>query len=54
MASMEEDFPRGGTEKKTTDSKKVKAHEVDNLFETRETVVTKKRKTVQQDGKQKN
>ncbi|XP_052401989.1 protein RRP5 homolog isoform X1 [Carassius gibelio] len=53
MASMEEDFPRGGTEKKTTDSKKVKAHEVDNLFETRETVVTKKRKTVQQDGKQK-
>lgn len=50
---MEEDFPRGGTEKKTTESKNVKAHEVDNLFETRETVVTKKRKVVQQDGKQK-
>ncbi len=35
MASMEEDFPRGGTEKKTTESKNVKAHDVDNLFEVR-------------------
>ncbi|KAF4118411.1 protein RRP5 homolog [Onychostoma macrolepis] len=53
MASMEEAFPRGGTEKKTTESKTVKAHEVDNLFETRETVVSKKRKIAQQDEKQK-
>uniref|UniRef100_A0A673NID0 Protein RRP5 homolog n=1 Tax=Sinocyclocheilus rhinocerous TaxID=307959 RepID=A0A673NID0_9TELE len=33
MASMEEDFPRGGTEKKNTESKNVKARDVDNLFE---------------------
>uniref|UniRef100_A0A673FLS3 S1 motif domain-containing protein n=1 Tax=Sinocyclocheilus rhinocerous TaxID=307959 RepID=A0A673FLS3_9TELE len=51
---MEEDFPRGGTEKKTTEPKNVKAHGLDNLFETRETVVTKKRKLVQQDEKKKN
>ncbi|KAI2668205.1 hypothetical protein H4Q32_004873 [Labeo rohita] len=50
MASMEEDFPRGGTEKNTTEPKKcVKKHDVDNLFETRETAVAKKRKVVQQD-----
>ncbi|XP_016326215.1 protein RRP5 homolog [Sinocyclocheilus anshuiensis] len=53
MASMEEDFPRGGTEKKTTESKNVKTRDVDNLFETRDTVVTKKRKVARQDEKQK-
>lgn len=35
MASMEEDFPRGGAEKKTTEPKRVKSHDVDNLFEVR-------------------
>lgn len=35
MASMEEGFPRGGTVKKTTKSKNVKAHDVDNLSEVR-------------------
>ncbi|XP_073698661.1 protein RRP5 homolog [Garra rufa] len=47
MASMEEDFPRGGTEKATESKKSVKAHDVDNLFETREKA--KKRKVVQKD-----
>ncbi|XP_051559208.1 protein RRP5 homolog [Myxocyprinus asiaticus] len=49
MASMEEDFPRGGTQKKTSEPKPSKTHEVDNLFETREPEVKKKRKTVKQD-----
>ncbi|XP_034155929.2 protein RRP5 homolog [Pangasianodon hypophthalmus] len=48
MASAEEDFPRGGPIKKTSEqktSKTTKHHvEVDNLFETREPVVKKKKK----------
>lgn len=32
---MEEDFPRGGAEKKTSGPKHVKTHDVDNLFEVR-------------------
>ncbi|KAK7165863.1 hypothetical protein R3I93_005826 [Phoxinus phoxinus] len=44
MASMEEDFPRGGAEKKTSGPKHAKTHDVDNLFETRETLVKKKKK----------
>ncbi|KAI7811133.1 protein RRP5 homolog [Triplophysa rosa] len=45
---MEADFPRGGTQKSSVD-KSVKSHEVDNLFQTQEPVVKKKRKTVKQD-----
>ncbi|XP_056628224.1 protein RRP5 homolog [Triplophysa dalaica] len=45
---MEEDFPRGGTHKSSVD-KSVKSHEVDNLFQTQEPEVKKKRKTVKQD-----
>lgn len=44
MASVEEDFPRGGAVKKTTEPKHVRTHDVDNLFDTRETVVKKKKK----------
>lgn len=32
---MEEDFPRGGAVKKTSGTKHVKTHDVDNLFEVR-------------------
>ncbi|XP_051723103.1 protein RRP5 homolog [Ctenopharyngodon idella] len=54
MASMEEDFPRGGAEKKTTEPKRVKTHDVDNLFENRETAVKKKKKrNVEQDEEEK-
>ena len=36
MASTEEDFPRGGVEKKSTESKVVEERrEVDNLFQVR-------------------
>ncbi|XP_067297092.1 protein RRP5 homolog [Pseudorasbora parva] len=50
MASTEEDFPRGGAEKKTTEPKHLKTHDVDNLFDTRETVVKRKKKSgVEQD-----
>ncbi|XP_062399126.1 protein RRP5 homolog [Sardina pilchardus] len=54
MASIEEDFPRGGTVKTTQPTKTDKAHvEVDNLFETRAPEVKKKRKsTNQQDEEQ--
>uniref|UniRef100_A0A4W5L3E2 Protein RRP5 homolog n=1 Tax=Hucho hucho TaxID=62062 RepID=A0A4W5L3E2_9TELE len=47
MASTEEDFPRGGKTKQTTESKAepVRRHtEVDNLFETHEPEESKKRK----------
>ncbi|KAM9455011.1 protein RRP5 homolog [Clarias gariepinus] len=48
MASAEEDFPRGGPAKKSSEpktSKTTKPHvEVDNLFETREPEVKKKKK----------
>ncbi|KAI4899783.1 hypothetical protein NFI96_011797 [Prochilodus magdalenae] len=45
MASMEEDFPRGGPAKKSSESKAAKPRvEVDNLFETKEPAVKKKRK----------
>ncbi|XP_048052287.1 protein RRP5 homolog [Megalobrama amblycephala] len=53
MASMEEDFPRGGAEKKTTEPKRVKTHDVGNLFENRETAVKKKKKNVEQDEEEK-
>ncbi|KAL7852604.1 hypothetical protein SRHO_G00183890 [Serrasalmus rhombeus] len=44
MASMEEDFPRGGPAKKSSESKAAKPPvEVDNLFETQEPAVKKKR-----------
>ncbi|KAM9362984.1 protein RRP5 homolog [Symphorus nematophorus] len=53
MASMEEDFPRGGTAKKPTESKTVvQRTEVDNLFQSNEQAETKKRKgAVKDDGK---
>ncbi|XP_041840076.1 protein RRP5 homolog [Melanotaenia boesemani] len=45
MASVDEDFPRGGTTKKTTESKiVVDRTEVDNLFQSNEQTETKKRK----------
>ncbi|XP_046899644.1 protein RRP5 homolog isoform X2 [Hypomesus transpacificus] len=46
MASLDEDFPRGGTGKKAeTKAKPVRHHtEVDNLFQTHEPAETKKRK----------
>ncbi|XP_072319242.1 protein RRP5 homolog [Eucyclogobius newberryi] len=45
MASMEEDFPRGGTAKKPTESQiVVQRSEVDNLFQSSEQSETKKRK----------
>ncbi|XP_026215037.1 protein RRP5 homolog isoform X2 [Anabas testudineus] len=53
MASLEEDFPRGGTAKKPTESKiVVQRTEVDNLFQPNEPAETKKRKgAVKDDGK---
>lgn len=45
---MEEDFPRGGTQKISV-AKPVKSHEVDNLFQAHEPEIKKKRKTVKQD-----
>ncbi|XP_042340555.1 protein RRP5 homolog isoform X2 [Plectropomus leopardus] len=53
MASMEEDFPRGGTAKKPTESKiVVQRTEVDNLFQSHEQTETKKRKgAAKDDGK---
>uniref|UniRef100_UPI0037E730AC protein RRP5 homolog n=1 Tax=Semicossyphus pulcher TaxID=241346 RepID=UPI0037E730AC len=53
MASVEEDFPRGGMAKKPTESKiVVQRTEVDNLFQSNEQVETKKRKgAVKDDGK---
>ncbi|XP_069561077.1 protein RRP5 homolog isoform X2 [Brachyistius frenatus] len=45
MASVEEDFPRGGTSRKPTESKiVVQRTEVDNLFQSNEQTETKKRK----------
>ncbi|KAJ8365798.1 hypothetical protein SKAU_G00146290 [Synaphobranchus kaupii] len=44
MASVEDDFPRGGAFKKPTGSKSVR-HEVDNLFEVQEPEQKKKRKS---------
>ncbi|KAM8878573.1 protein RRP5 homolog isoform 2-T2 [Spinachia spinachia] len=45
MASVEEDFPRGGTAKKLTQGQtKVVRSEVDNLFQSSEQAETKKRK----------
>ncbi|XP_026861413.2 protein RRP5 homolog [Electrophorus electricus] len=45
MASIEEDFPRGGSDSKASKPKAVKpCVEVDNLFETREPGTKKKRK----------
>ncbi|KAK2815754.1 hypothetical protein Q5P01_026221 [Channa striata] len=53
MASLEEDFPRGGTAKKPTESKiVVQRTEVDNLFQPNEPAETKKRKgAAKGDGK---
>ncbi|KAG8015142.1 Protein RRP5-like protein, partial [Nibea albiflora] len=53
MASVEEDFPRGGTAKKSAESKiVVQRTEVDNLFQSNEQAETKKRKgAVKDDGK---
>lgn len=53
MASVEEDFPRGGASKKATESKiMVQRTEVDNLFQSNEQAETKKRKgAVRDDGK---
>lgn len=52
MASVEEDFPRGGTTKKPTESKIVSQRtEVDNLFQSNEQAETKKRKGAKDDSK---
>ncbi|XP_055013980.1 protein RRP5 homolog isoform X2 [Boleophthalmus pectinirostris] len=53
MASMEEDFPRGGTVKKPSESQiVVQRAEVDNLFQSSERTETKKRKGAgKDDGK---
>ncbi|KAF7663388.1 hypothetical protein LDENG_00211330 [Lucifuga dentata] len=53
MSSVEKDFPRGGTAKKSTESKVVVHRtEVDNLFQINEQTVAKKRKgEVKDDGK---
>ncbi|TNM85943.1 hypothetical protein fugu_008214 [Takifugu bimaculatus] len=53
MASVEEDFPRGGTVAKPTPSKiVVQRTDVDNLFQSNEESETKKRKgTLKDDGK---
>ncbi|CAJ1052669.1 protein RRP5 homolog isoform X2 [Xyrichtys novacula] len=53
MATVEEDFPRGGTAKKSSESKiVVQRAEVDNLFQSTEKAETKKRKgAVKDDGK---
>lgn len=48
---MEEDFPRGGGVKKSTEGKAaVQRAEVDNLFQSHEQTETKKRKGATQDG----
>uniref|UniRef100_H3C389 Protein RRP5 homolog n=1 Tax=Tetraodon nigroviridis TaxID=99883 RepID=H3C389_TETNG len=50
MASMEEDFPRGGPVTKPTSSKKeVQRTDVDNLFQCNEEAETKKRKGASKD-----
>ncbi|KAM7009922.1 protein RRP5 homolog [Tautogolabrus adspersus] len=53
MASVEEDFPRGGTTKKPAESKiVVQRTEVDNLFQSNEQAETKKRRgAAKDDGK---
>ncbi|XP_028264311.1 protein RRP5 homolog isoform X2 [Parambassis ranga] len=52
MASVDEDFPRGGTTKKPTESKiVVQRTEVDNLFQSNEPTETKKRKGAKDDAK---
>ncbi|KAM4583938.1 protein RRP5 homolog [Odontesthes bonariensis] len=53
MASAEEDFPRGGTTKKPTESKiEVERTQVDNLFQPNEQTETKKRRgATKDDGK---
>ncbi|XP_029949686.1 protein RRP5 homolog isoform X2 [Salarias fasciatus] len=54
MASMEEDFPRGGVAKKPTESKiEVQRTEVDNLFQSNEQVETKKRRGAAKDDSKK-
>uniref|UniRef100_A0A3B5AQX1 Programmed cell death 11 n=1 Tax=Stegastes partitus TaxID=144197 RepID=A0A3B5AQX1_9TELE len=54
MASMEEDFPRGGTTKKPSESKRVvQRAEVDNLFQSDEKAETKKRKGATKDDSKK-
>ncbi|XP_059206896.1 protein RRP5 homolog isoform X2 [Centropristis striata] len=54
MASAEEDFPRGGTAKKPTESKiVVQRTEVDNLFQSKEKTETKKRKGASKDDDKK-
>ncbi|XP_062865750.1 protein RRP5 homolog [Trichomycterus rosablanca] len=54
MASLEEDFPRGGLVRKSSESKASKHEkphvEVDNLFEVREPAVKKKKSSHKQDG----
>ncbi|KAJ3614113.1 hypothetical protein NHX12_017689 [Muraenolepis orangiensis] len=51
MTSAEEDFPRGGVDKKLTESQPVEERaEVDNLFQSHNQPVTKKRKSTD-DGK---
>ncbi|TNN71202.1 Protein RRP5 [Liparis tanakae] len=51
MASVEEDFPRGGKAKKPIESKiVVQRTEVDNLFQPKEKSETKKRKGVSKDA----
>ncbi|CAL8330288.1 unnamed protein product [Lota lota] len=50
MASTEEDFPRGGIDKKATESKPVEERrEVDNLFQSHDQLETKKRKGAAKD-----
>ncbi|KAK0155877.1 Protein RRP5 [Merluccius polli] len=50
MASTEEDFPRGGIDKKPTESKPVEERrEVDNLFQSHDPPETKKRKGASKD-----
>ncbi|KAM3865426.1 protein RRP5 homolog [Diretmus argenteus] len=52
MTSTEEDFPRGGTSKKPTESKpEGQRTEVDNLFQSNDQTETKKRKGAKDDGK---
>ncbi|XP_071359529.1 protein RRP5 homolog isoform X2 [Trachinotus anak] len=54
MASVEEDFPRGGTARKPTESKiVVQRSEVDNLFQSNEQAETKKRKGAVKDDSKK-
>ncbi|XP_070830544.1 protein RRP5 homolog isoform X2 [Chaetodon trifascialis] len=54
MAAVEEDFPRGGSSKKRTESKiVVQRTEVDNLFQSNEQVEAKKRKAAFEDDDKK-